>query len=161
MANNGYGGYFPTGYQPLYYPQYQTPQVQPQMQTQPVPQPQAAQPRGNNGLIWVQGETGAKSYLVAPNTTLLLMDSEGDQFYLKSADASGMPLPLRVFRYEEVTQSPKTPVEAPKNDAPINYPQYVEKSEYEAFKRHIEDILTASGGTETKTKAKKGASDDE
>ena len=45
----------------------------------------------NNNIIWVQGEAGAKSYLVAPNTTVQLWDSERQTIYLKSADASGMP----------------------------------------------------------------------
>lgn len=67
------------------------------MQT-PAPSATAA----NSGLVWVQGESGAKSYLVAPNNTVLLMDSETQKFYIKSADASGMPLPLRVFDYKEV-----------------------------------------------------------
>lgn len=58
----------------------------------------------SNGLIWVQGETGAKSYIVAPNATVLLMDSEQQRFYIKSADSSGMPLPLRVFEYKEITE---------------------------------------------------------
>ena len=49
--------------------------------------------QNNNSLIWVQGEQAAKSYMVAPNTTVLLMDSESQRFYLKSSDASGMPLP--------------------------------------------------------------------
>jgi hypothetical protein len=44
-----------------------------------------------SGIIWVQGEAGAKSYLVAPNTTVQLWDSERQTIYLKSADASGMP----------------------------------------------------------------------
>ena len=35
----------------------------------------------------------------------MLMDSEGERFYLKSADASGMPLPLRVFEYKERTET--------------------------------------------------------
>lgn len=30
----------------------------------------------NSGIIWVQGESGAKSYLVAPNSTVQLWDSE-------------------------------------------------------------------------------------
>lgn len=66
---------FPVNYQPaqFYYPQ----------QIQPTPH--------NNGIIWVQGETGAKSYLVAPNTTVPLWDSESQVIYLKSTDASGMP----------------------------------------------------------------------
>jgi len=73
MAYN-YG--FPATYQPVYPVQ------------QPVVQTQAQQ---NQGLIWVQGEQAAKSYLVAPNTTVQLWDSEEKVIYLKSADASGMP----------------------------------------------------------------------
>lgn len=80
--------------------QMQNAVVQPSMTSQPM---QVQQP--NNGLIWVQGESGAKSYLVAPNSTVMLMDSEGERFYLKSADASGMPLPLRVFEYKERTET--------------------------------------------------------
>lgn len=45
----------------------------------------------NSGIIWVQGESGAKSYLVAPNCTVQLWDSESQTIYIKSADASGMP----------------------------------------------------------------------
>ena len=71
--NNG----FPMSY-PQFYPQY--PQYQ--IQTQPTQQ---------GGKIWVQGESGAKSYLVAPNTTVDLWDSERQTIYVKSADGSGMP----------------------------------------------------------------------
>ena len=63
---------YPATYQPMY--SYQQPQ-----QTQ------------QNGIIWVQGEAGAKSYMVAPNNTVQLWDSESQTIYLKSADASGMP----------------------------------------------------------------------
>ena len=82
--NNG----FPVSYPQYYMTQYQpqVPQV-PQVQSQPVQQ----QPQMNSNLIWVQGEAGAKSYLVAPNTTVQLWDSERQTIYLKSADASGMP----------------------------------------------------------------------
>lgn len=68
---NGY----PATYQQMY-PQYQAPVTQTQQ---------------NQGLIWVQGEQAAKSYLVAPNSTVQLWDSEEKVIYLKSADASGMP----------------------------------------------------------------------
>ena len=57
-----------------------------------IQQPQyQAQPQNSGGLIWVQGEAAAKSYLVAPNTSIALWDSERQTVYLKSADASGMP----------------------------------------------------------------------
>lgn len=89
--NNG----FPIGYQPaqIYYPPQQVQQPQPQQ---------------NNGIIWVQGEAGAKSYLVAPNTTVQLWDSESQVIYLKSADASGMPS-IKVLDYTIRDSAPKHP----------------------------------------------------
>lgn len=85
--------YFPTGYQPYY----------PQMNQQ---QPQQSQ---QQGIIWVQGESGAKSYLVAPNQTVQLWDSESQTIYLKSADASGMPS-IRVLDYTLRDSTPKPTV---------------------------------------------------
>lgn len=60
--------------------------------------PQIGQAPVSNGPIWVQGEAGAKSYLVAPNTTVALWDSEAQVIYLKSADASGLPQ-MKVLDY--------------------------------------------------------------
>ena len=77
-----YGNMYPVGYN--YYSQQQ-PQMQMQPQIQPQPQQQ------NSNIIWVSGEAGAKAYLVAPNSTVQLWDSENRTIYLKSADASGMP----------------------------------------------------------------------
>ena len=88
-----YNSYFPVGYQtmqPYYQQQYQPPQVQSVPAVQSVQQAQNGQAM-TSGIIWVQGEAGAKSYLVAPNTTVQLWDSERQTIYLKSADASGMP----------------------------------------------------------------------
>lgn len=45
----------------------------------------------NQPFIWVSGETGAKAYWVAPNTTIPLWDSEAQTIYIKSADAMGIP----------------------------------------------------------------------
>lgn len=84
-----YNNYYPVGYQPFnpqFYNQQQMQNVQPIQQ-----QSAQQQPQMSNNLIWVQGEAGAKSYLVAPNTTVQLWDSENQTIYLKSADASGMP----------------------------------------------------------------------
>lgn len=85
-----------------YYPNYM--QYQPQYQV-----PQAASPQQQgSGMIWVQGEAGAKSYLVGAGQSVLLMDSENSSFYIKSTDNSGMPMPLRVFDYTERTQQHAT-----------------------------------------------------
>ena len=72
-----FNGGYPATYQNPYLVQ------QPQYQ-QPVQQQQGS-------LIWIQGEAAAKSYLVAPNTSVVLFDSESQTVYIKSADASGMP----------------------------------------------------------------------
>lgn len=97
-----------------------------------------ANQQNNNGLNWVQGEAGAKSYMVAPNSTVMLMDSESQRFFLKSTDMSGMPQPLRIFEYHEITQNaPKT---APIERA-IDYSSFATKAEFEAFKGEIEGIL--------------------
>ena len=77
-----YNGY-PATYQPMIQaPQYQVPQQQNQQ----------------GGLIWVQGEAAAKSYMVAPGNTVQLWDSEEKVIYLKSADVSGMPS-MKVLDY--------------------------------------------------------------
>ena len=82
--------YFPQTYQAqAYYPQMQ----QPQMQTQP-------QQQNANSLIWVVGENGADSYLVAPGQTVLLWDSTAPVIYLKSADNMGRPS-KRILDYTE------------------------------------------------------------
>ena len=101
-----YNNIFPMGYQPTYYPQQQQ---QYQMQT-PVQQPQQ-----NSSIIWVQGEAGAKSYLVAPNSTVQLWDSEKQTIYLKSADASGMPS-MKTLDYTIRDLSPANAPVSPSTD---------------------------------------------
>lgn len=126
--------YYP--YQNQYYTQLAqsyTPVQVPQQNVAPVQVPQ-----NNNGLIWIQGEQAAKSYLVAPNTTVLLMDSEQQRFYLKSSDASGMPLPLRIFEYKELAQNGAN--NAPKNQM-VDYSTFATKAEFDAFKAEINSIL--------------------
>lgn len=82
--NNG----FPMAYQPFYGNQGINYPMQQQAPTQ----------GQNNGITWVSGEAGAKAYLVAPNTTVQLWDSESQTIYLKSADASGMPT-MKILDY--------------------------------------------------------------
>ena len=61
------------------------------------------QPAGTD-IIWVQGLAGAKAYPVAAGRSAQLMDSEDSLFYIKTTDSSGMPQPLRIFKYEEVSE---------------------------------------------------------
>lgn len=101
-----------------------------------VPQMQPT-PQVNQGLLWVQGEAGAKSYLVAPNTTVLLMDSESQRFYLKSTDGAGMPS-MKIFEYSEVPQNAPQALNSNEKDFSD---KYVTRDEYECLKRQYESIM--------------------
>ena len=86
---------------------YYNPQMQPQQYMDQLSQlrMQQSQPQApaqtQSSITWVQGEEGAKAYLVAAGNSVLLMDSESPVFYIKSTDASGMPMPLRIFDFVE------------------------------------------------------------
>lgn len=112
-----------------YYPNYPTyPNYNP-MQNPPTPTPTQNQ---NQSITWVQGESGAKSYLVASNTSVLLMDSEQSRFYIKSTDASGMPMPLRIFEYQEI------------KDEQTKEPQVVQNNNYvthEELEERLKDLV--------------------
>ena len=115
LYNNG----FPTSYQPVFY----------QQPYQPMPQNQPQQQNQQSSIIWVSGEAGAKAYLVAPNTTVQLWDSEKQTIYLKSADASGMPS-MKTLDY--------TIREMPQPQAPISQQNdYAMKSDVEALAGQI------------------------
>ena len=111
--------YFPTNYQPMYSAQnYQQPQQQ-------------------NNLIWVQGEAGAKSYMVAPNQTVQLWDSEAQVIYLKSADASGMPS-IKILDYTIRDSAPQKPNIQPVADFATKDDVDYLKKEINALKAKIE-----------------------
>lgn len=86
----------------------------------------------NNGITWVQGIEGAKAWQLAPNSNILLMDSENDgKFYIKVSDSIGM-CNLRVFEYKEITAEPT---------ATPDLSEYVKKSELQEL------INSMVGGT--------------
>ena len=114
---------------PVTYPQYY-----PQMAQMPQPSPAQNNSVASN-LIWIQGEAGAKSYLVAPNTTVPLWDSEAQVIYLKSSDASGMPS-MKILDYtirEQAASKPK-PIE---NTPEVINPEYVTHKELSEFEEKI------------------------
>lgn len=115
---------------PMSYPQYYS-----------APAPQ--QP--NSSIIWVQGEAGARSYLVAPNNTVQLWDSERQTIYLKSADASGMPsMRILDYTFRDVPQGSQMA----QKPVGVDFPT---RDEFNALKGQIEAIraeLGMNGGTD-------------
>lgn len=141
MANPYMGGYnYGQYYNPLQPQMDRLAQMQAQYQQQ---QPQV--PQTNQGILWVQGEAGAKSYLVAPNTSVLLMDSENSQFYIKTTDQAGMPT-LRTFVYQEVTGTPQNAQKQPETNLDD---KYVTRQEYNDLWGKYEELY---GLLETATK---------
>lgn len=133
MYNN-----YPVTYQSPYYqplqlvnqPMNQQSQLMSQQQNSIIPQPQ--QPVQSNNIIWVTGEAGAKSYLVAPNTTVQLWDSESQTIYLKSADASGMPS-MKTLEYTIKNDNPPL-------QATLVEEEYISREEFEDLKGEIKSL---------------------
>ena len=120
-----------------------------QMQNAVVQPPAPSQPmqQQSSQIIWVSGEAGAKSYLVAPGNTVMLLDAENSVFYLKSADASGMPLPLRIFDYKERTTTAQQTFGGSVTAESLNLDNFVTRKEFDELKASI-----ASQPTPKKTK---------
>lgn len=91
------------------------------------------QPQTQNSLTWVSGIEGARSWYVAPNSTVALWDSESQTIYLKSADVSGMPT-MKILDYAlRDAQKPQNGLEEIKVD-------YLTKSDLEAVLEQIRDL---------------------
>lgn len=92
------------------------------------PQPQYQPPVVQSNIIWVQGESGGKAFPQGVNCNTILLDSEGDFFYIKSTDMSGMPK-LRKFAYKEVTNEPENAPSVQQSQS-----EYITREEFEKFK---------------------------
>ena len=100
----------------------------PNMYQQPAPQ-------NTDERIWVQNETSAEAYLVAPNGFVRLWDASQPIFYEKHADSSGRPYPMEVYEY-----SRRVPKKAVKDDDGIN--AYEDKFKaIESRLKAIEEVL--------------------
>lgn len=123
-----YNAMFPVNYMGNY-------QQMPYIQQQQVQQNQNS---NNSNLIWVSGEAGAKAFMVAPNTTVQLWDSEDQVIYLKSADASGMPnMKILDYTIRQAGNQQAAPA--------LMQSDYVTRDELSAFEEKIKKMI---GGTD-------------
>lgn len=124
--------YFPQTYQAqAYYPS----QMQPQ-------QNNSFQNGTSSQLTWVQGEGAAKSYLVAPGSTVALFDNESQTIYIKSADASGMPS-MRILDYTFRDSTPQKAKISPQNDYATKEDVSLIREEIDSLKAKFEDMKGA------------------
>lgn len=99
---------------------------QPFYQQQPMYSFQQQQPQKTSGIIWVQGEAGAKAHVVDVGDAAILMDSEGSYFYIKYVNQAGMPF-LEKYRFEKVTESPQETIQ----EQQTNFDQFITRDEFE------------------------------
>lgn len=96
--------------------------------------PQQSTPQ-NQGITWVQGESGAKAYIVAPNSTVVLWDSENPVIYIKSADMSGLPT-MRILDWTERTAPQQPPIQKPAEKTE----EYVTRQEFDEVVKRLNSL---------------------
>ena len=120
MAYTGFPATYPQTY-PQSYPQFQ---------------------QQNNPIIWIQGIEAAKAYQTAPNSTVVLFDSEDQSIYIKSADMQGRPS-MRILDYTIRSEAPRTAQNALSgNDAQIPTKEDINalQSQIDGLKKQIEQM---------------------
>ena len=124
-----------------FYPQYQSSLLQ---QTQ---QPAAVQ--SPHGLIWVDGEVGAKAYQLPAglpaNQPIALWDTNDTVIYLKSMNPMGMPNPLQKAHYtlDGVQSGEKR--QGYSGDVKPDMSEYVKKEDLERMRQDLMDTIGQMG----------------
>lgn len=114
---------------------------------------QMQQPQMRSNRIYAQGEAGAKGYLVSPNTSVDIWDSEAHTIYVKTADASGIPY-MQILDYTiRGSDSENKPQEA-------ESPKYASADEVNALKSEIEAIKEQLKHTPQQKSTKKVVEDE-
>lgn len=96
------------------------------------PQDQKLPHPSNSNIIWVQGIEAAKAYEVLPSTSVILMDSESETFYIKSCDETRRPT-LRVYEYKQVENNKPDKVSATSD--------FVSRKEFDELKQTLDSFI--------------------
>ena len=140
--------YFPA----TYYSPYPTNNYQQQYAQlgQSYAQLNAQQP---GGIIWVDGEVGAKAYQFPQgwpaNTPLALWDTNDTVIYLKSINPMGMPNPVQKIRYtmqDGAKQPGISETHLPEGD-------FVRKDDLEKMKAEIMEAINEQKGAKNNAKS--------
>lgn len=97
------------------------------------------------GMIWVDGEVGAKAYQMPAGwpvgTPIPLWDTNDQIIYLKSMNQMGMPNPLQKIHYtmEEHQQSGYLP--AASAISGDQHQNYVTRDDFDQFKNELREML--------------------
>lgn len=67
------------------------------------PQYQRQEPPSSDDRIWVQNQSAAEAYLIAPGSFVRLWDATKPIFYERRADATGRPLPMECYEFKRIS----------------------------------------------------------
>ena len=112
-----------------YSPYPQAPYAQPSF---PYPSQMAPQ---TNTYAFVNGVEGAKSFQVAPNQSVMLMDSEQPIAYKKTANGMGQAS-IQYFRLTEISEEE---ARGKKPEPPV---EYVLKSDFDDLVKKVKSLLS-------------------
>lgn len=155
---NAYQPYPTNSYQQQYSQAYQPQYNMPQSNTSYAAQQQPV------GIVWVDGEVGAKAYQLPAgwpvNAPMPLWDTNDTIIYLKSTNQMGMPNPIQKVRYtmeDAPRMSPAMSSQAalPAGETAMQQPdmsEYVRKDDLERMKEELKAAMTSS----TESKGAKG-----
>ena len=130
---NNYGGYYPqNNYSQPSYNNYNYQPMMAQQQMSQIQQPNYLP------LTYVNGEEGAKAYIVSPNTTIYLRDSDSNKLFIKSSDSNGK---YTIEGYELVKIGENTQ-KSPNLSEKIDTSIFISKDELSALESKFEAKLS-------------------
>ena len=91
-------------------------------------------------LVFVNGVEGAKAYIVQPNSTIYLRDSDSDKLFIKYCDAQGRST-LRTYALVELDEQGNKKVAAPIQE--IDPEQFVTKESFRAVETKLNKLQSA------------------
>ena len=104
----------------------------------------------NNDMIFVLGQNEAESYPVAPNATVTMWDKNQKTFYIKTANAQGIPS-MQIYDF---TERPQNAPQMPTEHVCKCGDNFVTKEEFKALQGKYDDILSRLQTLEDKPKTK-------
>ena len=102
------------------------------MQTNPAPM----QTQPTNDMLFVLNENEASAYPVAPNNSVVLWDKNNKTFYIKTANAQGIPS-MQIYDFTERTEKPQN---QPTEHKCTCGDKYATKEQINAIEGKIEDL---------------------
>ena len=144
MAYGNYAPFYRGGYfNPMQTPaipqmtdnqnQFVQPYQQP-IQTNATPMQMQTQP--TNDMLFVLNENEASAYPVAPNNSVVLWDKNNKTFYIKMANAQGIPS-MQIYDFKERVQTHEN---APKTHECTCGDKYATKEQINDLRGKIDDI---------------------